>query len=186
MPGQLLVVDDDIASTTLLVGALQRRGYSVDSVTSGPAAIEWLEGHACDVVLADLHLGGMSGATLCGELHTRHPELLTIVITGDVSLGGAVAAIRVGAYDYINKPIDVDSLVLAIERAIGHVNLGRELRELRSAVASARPIASIIGTSPAMQRVLEIVHKVADSETSVLIVGESGTGKELIARALHD
>ncbi|HVV85556.1 MAG TPA: sigma-54 dependent transcriptional regulator, partial [Kofleriaceae bacterium] len=186
MPGQLLVVDDDVASTTLLVGALQRRGYTVDSVSSAQAALEWLSSHACDVVLADLHLEGMSGAALCGELRTTHPEVLTIVITGDVSLSGAVAAIRVGAYDYINKPIDLDALVLAIERAIGHVTLGRELRELRSSVAASRPIANIIGNSPAMARVLEIVHKVADSETSVLIVGESGTGKELIARALHE
>jgi two-component system response regulator HydG len=186
MPGQLLVVDDDVASTNLLVGALQRRGYQVDSVTNGPAAIEWLAANNCDVVLADLHLGGMLGTTLCGELRQRHPELLTIVITGDVSLSGAVAALRCGAYDYINKPIDLDALVLAIERAVGHVNLGRELRDLRNSVAANRPIASIIGTSPAMQRVLEIVHKVAETETSVLIVGESGTGKELIARALHE
>jgi len=182
----LLVVDDDVASTALLTGALQRRGYQVDSVTSAHAALTWLADHSTDVVLADLHLEGMSGAALCGELRAAHPEILTIVVTGDVSLGGAVAALRVGAYDYINKPIDLDSLVLAIERAIAHVNLGRELRELRSVVAAGRPIASIIGNSPAMTRVLEIVHKVADSETSVLIVGESGTGKELIARALHD
>ncbi len=187
MPGQLLVVDDDVASMGLLVGALQRRGYQVESVTSAAGALAWLaEGHTCDVILADLHLQGMSGAALCGELRQTHPDLLTIVITGDVSLNGAVAALRVGAYDYINKPIDLDALVLAIERALGHVALGRELRELRSVVAASRPIANIIGTSPAMTRVLEIVHKVADSETSVLIVGESGTGKELIARALHD
>ena len=186
MPGQLLIVDDDVASATLLCGSLQRRGYQVSSVTSALAALEWLSAHPCDVVLADLHMDGMSGAQLCAELRASHPYLLTIVITGDVSLGGAVSALRVGAYDYINKPIDIDALVLAIERAMSHVALGRELRELRDVVAASRPIASIVGSSPAMQRVLEIVHKVADSETSVLIVGESGTGKELIARALHD
>ena len=187
MVGQLLVVDDDLDSAAMLAMALERRGYQAHHVPSATAALAWLVDHQADVVLADLHLdGGMSGTALCSALKQEHPDLLTIVVTGDSALSTAVSAIRVGAYDYINKPIDLDALVLAVERAISHVSLGRELRELRNVVNASRPIASIIGTSPAMTRVLEIVHKVADSEASVLIVGESGTGKELIARALHD
>ncbi len=186
LKGSILIVDDDVDGSTLLKGALQRRGYTVDRIDSGMEALARLDDHPVDLVLAHLRMTRMSGIELCIELRKSHPELLTIVVTGDGALDGAIAAIRAGAYDYIAKPIDLDALVISIERAVSHLQLGRELRRLRLAVEEARPIASIVGESVALKKVVEVVHKVADSDATVLIVGESGTGKELIARAIHD
>jgi two-component system response regulator HydG len=148
--------------------------------------LRWLEHGFADLVLAHLRMAEMSGVELCGAMHRLHPDLLTIVVTGDGGLDSAIQAIRSGAYDYITKPIDVEALVMSIERAVAHVKLGRELRRLRMEVESARPIAAIIGDSPSVRRMVELVRKVSDSDTTVLIVGESGTGKELVARAIHD
>ena len=169
----------------LLRAALRRRGYEIDSVASGPDALAWLTSHEVDVVIAHFRMSGMSGIELCSALRAAHSDLLTIVVTGNGMLDGAIAAIRAGAYDYISKPIDLDALVIAIERAIAHVTLGRDLRRLRGVVEAVRPITSIIGDSPGIREVLGLIHKVADSDAIVLIVGESGTGKELVARALH-
>jgi len=184
--GRILVVDDDVDGATLLRGGLQRRGYQVHVIHTGETALTWLETHDVDVVIAHLRMSGMSGIALCNALHDAHPGVVTIVVTGDGALASAVAAIRAGAYDYVAKPIDLDVLVIAIERAVGHVTLGRELRRLRLVVAATQPIGSIVGDSAPMKKVVAVVHKVAASDATVLIVGESGTGKELIARAIHD
>jgi len=184
--GRILIVDDDEDGAMLLRAALRRRGYEVETAASGAAALAWLDGHEVDVVLAHIRMHGMSGVEVCAALRIAHPDLLTIVLTGDGMLDGAIAAIRAGAYDYIPKPIDLDVLVIAVERAIAHVTMGRDLRRLRQVVEATRPITSIIGDSPAIRQVLDMVHRVADSDAIVLIVGESGTGKELVARALHE
>ncbi|MCE9579417.1 MAG: sigma-54 dependent transcriptional regulator [Deltaproteobacteria bacterium] len=186
MGGRILIVDDDVDGVTMLRGALRRRGYDVEAVASGDLALTWLETSEVDIVLAHLRMAGMSGVELCAALRATRPELLTIVITGNGALDGAIAAIRAGAYDYIAKPIDLESLVIAVERALAHVALGRELRRLRVEVQAARPLPSIVGDSAAIRTVISLVHRVADSDATVLIVGESGTGKELVARALHD
>ncbi len=186
MGGRLLIVDDDDEGSTLLRGALRRRGYDVEAARSGVAALAWLVDGQADIVLAHLRMAGMSGIELCSALREAHPDLLTIMVTGDGALDGAIAAIRAGAYDYIAKPIDLEALVIAIERAVAHVTLRRELRRLRVAVEATRPIPTIIGDSSAIRKVVEIVHKIADSDATVLIIGESGTGKELVARAVHD
>jgi len=180
------MVDDDVDGAAMLRGALRRRGYDVESAPSGTAALAWLRAGEVEVVLAHLRMEEMSGVALCAALREAHPELLTIVLTGSAELRGAVEAIRAGAYDYIAKPIDLDALVIAIERAIAHVTLGRELHRLRVVVEAVRPIPTIVGDGPEMRQVIELVHKVAASDTTVLVVGESGTGKELVARAIHD
>jgi DNA-binding NtrC family response regulator len=184
--GRILIVDEDRDGATLLSGALRRRGYGVEWVTSGTEALRWLETGSVDLVLAHLRMAGMSGVELCEAMHRSHPDLLTLVVTGDGGLDSAIRAIRAGAYDYITKPIDVEALVISIERAVAHVKLGRELRRLQGEVASARPLADIVGESAAVRRMVAMVRKVSGSDTTVLIVGESGTGKELVARAIHD
>ncbi|HTJ41584.1 MAG TPA: sigma-54 dependent transcriptional regulator [Kofleriaceae bacterium] len=186
MGARLLIVDGDADNVAMLRAALRRRGYAVDAVTTGHAALRYLEGSATEVVIAHVSMSGMSGVELCAALHQEHPDLLTIMITGQGSLDAAIAAIRAGAYDFITKPIDLDALVLAVERAVAHVHLHRELRRLREAIDASAPIANIVGDSAAIRKVTEIVHRVADSDATVLLLGESGTGKELIARAIHD
>jgi DNA-binding NtrC family response regulator len=184
--GRILIVDDVADGVATLRGALGRRGYEVESVRTGAEALAWVEAHEIDLVLAHVRMDGMSGVELCAALHQEHPDLVTIVITGNGALDSAVAAIRAGAYDYLAKPIDLEALVIAVERAITHVALNRELRRLRNVVEAARPIANIVGDSLAIRKVVEVIHKVADSDATVLITGESGTGKELVARAIHD
>jgi two-component system response regulator AtoC len=186
MGGRILVVDDDADGAAMLRGSLRRRGYDLEVVRSGEEALAWLVGRQIDVVIAHLRMTGMSGLELCVALRERHSDIATIVVTGDGMLESAIAAIRAGAYDFVPKPIEPESLVIAIERAVAHVTLRRELRELQVAVDAQRPIPNIIGDSVAIRQVIEVVHRMADSDATVLIVGESGTGKELVARAIHD
>ncbi|MCE9572906.1 MAG: sigma-54 dependent transcriptional regulator [Deltaproteobacteria bacterium] len=186
MGGRILIVDDDETGAGHLRSALARRGYAVALVTSGVDALAWLREQPADLVLAHARMVPMSGTELCAALRVLQPELPTIVITGDSTLASAVAAIRAGVFDYVAKPIDLVALTVAIERAIGQVNLRRELAGLRDAPVAAPSVGALVGRSPAIRAVAEVVQKVADSDTTVLIIGESGTGKELVARALHD
>src|SRR5215510_12437839 len=114
-------------------------------------------------------MSGMSGIDLCQELRQRYPDLLPLVLTGQGGLDTAIAAIRAGAYDFITKPVKVDALAIAVQRADKHL-----------------PIDGIAGGSPAIRETIEMIRRVADSDATVLVTGESGTGKELVARALHN
>src|SRR4029079_19594210 len=113
------------------------------------------------------------------------PDVPVIVVTANASLDAAMSAIRVGAYDFITKPVDTQLLSLTIERALGHRRLRDEVKRLRRAAGDTQRFGRLIGESPAIRRVFNLIARVADSDASVLIMGESGTGKELIARAVH-
>jgi DNA-binding NtrC family response regulator len=186
MGPSILIVDSEVDGVMMLRAALQRRGYEVVAAASAPDALAHIAAHRVDVVLAHLTMTGMSGVELCALLHEQDPDLPTIVLTGQDTIENAVAAIRAGAYDFIVKPINLDDLSIAIDRAVTFVNLSRELHRLRDMVATSGPIDGVIGDSEPIRRVTELVHKVAASDATVLILGESGTGKELIARAIHD
>jgi two-component system response regulator HydG len=127
----------------------------------------------------------MSGLDLCRAALAKRPDLVVVVMTGFGSLEHAVGAMHSGAYDFITKPVSMDALALALERAVRHRTMSDELRRLRRRVED-RELPNVIGTSIAMQRVADIVNRVAESDTNVLITGESGTGKELVARAVHE
>src|SRR5690242_17570447 len=128
---------------------------------------------------------GMSGIDLCVELRQRYPDLLPLVLTGQGGLDTAIAAIRAGAYDFITKPVKVDALAIAVQRAVEHLSLQREVMRLRRDAHKDLPIDGIAGNSPAIRETIELVRRVSDSDATVLVTGESGTGKELVARALH-
>ena len=181
----VLLVDDAADSAHILRTSLRRRGYAVEAVLSASEALAYLRETPVDVVITHLRMPSMSGLELCSALREAHPDLQTIVVTGQSSLDSAIAAIRAGAFDYITKPIALDALVIAIERAAAHLNLRREVLRLRAVVDAARPIDGLIGDSPAIRQVSAVVRQVAAGDATALITGESGTGKELVARAIH-
>jgi two-component system response regulator HydG len=188
LPGQLqsiLVVDDDREMCELAQADLTRRGYKVSWYVSADQALVALDSQDFGVLLVDIHMEEMSGLELCRAALAKRPDLVVMVMTGFGSLEHAVGALRAGAYDFITKPISMDALALMLERGVRQRSLQDELKRLRRRVDN-HELPNIISGSPAMQRVADIVNRVACSEASVLIVGESGTGKELVARALHE
>jgi len=185
MPSVLLV-DDDEDTRTLISEGLSRRGFKVDAVASAAECLEWVRDRDVDVVVTDVQMPGMSGVELCEQLRLRHPHLLPIVLTGLATYDTAIAAVRSGAYDYLAKPVKMDALVVALERAFDHIAVSRQVRRLREVVDRETPIPSLVGTSPAMRDLSMMIRRVADVDATVLVTGESGTGKELVARALHE
>jgi len=186
MSGRLLLVDDDQSTCELLEIMLRREGLAVEWRTSGHDALELVAQRDYDVILTDLGMVALGGVELCERILAIQPDVPVVVVTGNASFDAAVAAIRAGAYDFVTKPVDSKLLALVVARATQHGQLRQEVKRLRQAVTDTRRFGKLLGESPAMKRVFDLVARVADSDASVLITGESGTGKELIARALHD
>ncbi len=185
MSHRILVVDDDQSMCELIHDALSQKGYRVDWCTSGDRALEVLHDTDYDIVIADVRLGGMTGLELCERIASNRPDLPVLVMTGFGNLETAIAAIRVGAYDFITKPVDLSALELAVRRAVRHRELQDEVKRLRQRVEEAQSVEEIIGISDGMRHVFDLIQRVSEADTSVLITGESGTGKELVAAAIH-
>ena len=185
---RILIVDDDANMCEMVQASLGRKGHDVEWRTVAEEALDLLTTRDFDVVLTDIRLGGgMSGLQLCERIVENRPDIPVIVITAFGSMETAVAAIRVGAYDFINKPVDLQALSLTVDRAARHRELNDELKRLRQAVERSRGDAfgGLVGESPAVRKVIDLVDRMRDSEATALITGESGTGKELVARAIH-
>ncbi len=185
MKGHILVVDDEQETCDLLELSLGRHGFKVTTSTNAQRALELVAEQDFDVVLTDLSMPEMSGLDLCERVLGTRPDMPVVVITGQGSLETAIGAIRVGAYDFITKPVDPKLLFLSVSRAIQHRRLSDEVKRLRQAVDGDLGDQRIVGQSAAMRRVYELINRVGESDASVLIHGETGTGKELIARAIH-
>jgi len=186
MPSRLLFVDDEPEMRALVKDALSSADFDVECAASAEEALAILKDSRPDVVVTDINLEGpVSGLDLCKRLSGTRPEVPVIVLTAFGSMETAIGAIRAGAYDFITKPIDVSQLSLALGRATQLRALRDEVKRLREQVNSPQGFGGIIGDSPAMRRVFDLLDRVADSEATVLVTGESGTGKELVARALH-
>ena len=184
---RILVVDDEAAARSALRELLTAEGYEVALAVDGAAALERLSELPPDAVVTDLDMPGMGGMELIAELHESHRHLPVIVVTSAAELRTAVAAMRAGATDYINKPVELDELLLALSRALQqrdirleNENLRRQLREKQG-----EGMSGLLGSSPVMQRVYGVARRVAPSRATVLITGESGTGKGELARAIH-
>ena len=184
MKYRVLIVDDEADSRDALAELTQRWGYDVQTASDGTEALRRaIEGHP-DVILTDLVMPNMDGLwLLCAA--PGLPECPVVLLTGRGTIQTAVQAIKEGAYDFIEKPLEVPRLRLVLERAREEGD-DAEVQLLRRRIAALAPGTDVIGSGPAMQRVFELVKKVAPSNASVVIAGESGTGKEIVARAIHD
>jgi two-component system response regulator HydG len=186
MTHHVLAVDDEQETCDLLKLTLEREGFQVTTCTSAEAALELVGAVDFDVVITDLSMPEMGGLELCERVLGTRPNVPVVVITGQGSLETAIGAMRVGAYDFIVKPVDPKLLSVAVQRAVQHKGLSDEVKRLRTEVSIDNAIPTVVGSSSSMRRVFTLVQRVADSDAGVLIHGETGTGKELVARAIHD
>jgi two-component system, NtrC family, response regulator AtoC len=183
---RVLIVDDDPQMGALLRDRLSRRGFEAQIETSPEAALEQLSQRDFDAVVTDVRMQGLSGIELCERVTSSHPNTAVLVITAFGSVDTAIGAIRAGAHDFLPKPFDVEELVFRLERALQHRRLTDEVRRLREANTAERPVAGLLGDSPPMRKLREVVARIAGADASVLILGETGSGKEVVARAIHD
>jgi len=182
---KILVVDDEQGLRDVLSIMLKRTGYAVTSVADGEEAVELLNKEIFDLVITDLRMPNVDGMEVLKVAKSASPETVVLVITAFASADSAVEAMKQGAYDYLTKPFQVDEVQLIIRNALEKRRLTTENILLKREMASQSSFAQLVGQSEAIQRVFEVVRKVADSKSNVLICGESGTGKELVARAIH-
>jgi DNA-binding NtrC family response regulator len=181
----ILIVDDEPLIRDTLAEYLTQEGFTVTSCADGETALRLAAGQRFDVVLCDVQLPDMDGLEVLDHLLKISPQTFVLLITAYATVENAVAAFQRGAHDYLMKPILLDEVSNKIRRLVAYHDLFQENQALRRELNREHDPEHIIGRSPALQRVFEIVRKVAPTRSTVLLVGESGTGKELIARAIH-
>ncbi len=184
--GSVLIVDDEPSMCELLEADLALRGFDTASCLTASEAIRRISDRDVDVVLTDVRMPGTSGLQLCEDLHGVRPDIPVVVMTAFGSMETAIAAMRVGAYDFINKPIELDLLAICLRRAIERRRLGQQIKLLEGGRREQARFGELLGDSPVMQDLYDQLERIASSDTSVLITGESGTGKELVARSIHE
>jgi DNA-binding NtrC family response regulator len=185
-PPRILLVDDDASLRRVVEYTLQEEGYGVDSVASGREALGRLESQRYDLVVTDIKMPDVDGLQVLDAAVRLDAAAKVILVTAFASVDTAVSAMRRGAYDYVTKPFNRDELKLVVARALRTAALEDENLRLQSEIENRfRPETSLLGDSPGMRGILQLVRRVASGDATVLITGESGTGKELVARALH-
>ncbi len=185
MAERILVVDDEDIIRESLSFVLKKEGFYVQEAENGRAAYNWLLEESFDLVLTDLEMPEMKGIQLLEEIKKLNIQTSVIIITAFGSLDTAISALRNGASDYLLKPVEFDELLIKIRRLFEVRNLILENRLLRKEIQRNFDFENIVGKSPAIRKIFDMIQTVADTDTTVLITGKSGTGKELVARALH-
>ena len=184
--GRILVVDDEVNARTALLELLRDEGYAVESAADAFKALGKMADFAPELVLTDLKMPGMDGLQLLEKLREGDPDLPVIVMTAFGEVETAVRAMRAGARDYLNKPVNVGELSLVVGRELEQRRIRAEAGQLRARLSEKYSFDNIIGSAAPMQAVFKTVAQIAGSRASVLVTGESGTGKELIAAAIHE
>jgi DNA-binding NtrC family response regulator len=182
---RILVVDDDPEIREGVADVLRQAGYDVDEAKDGKKAIKCIETGSYDLVLTDLNLPKVDGMKVLRHVLDESPDTICIILTGFGTIKGSVEAIKMGAFDYISKPVKSDEIVIVVEKALKYRHLERENILLKQQLRKKYQFENFIGDSKPIQKVFELIEKVADTDSTVLITGESGTGKELIAKAIH-
>ncbi len=182
MKESILIVDDEPGVRSALSGVLRDEGYTVEAVASGEACLERLTRGAVDLIVLDVWLPGMDGLATLQRLRERQVDTQVVLISGHGNIESAVRAIKLGAFDFVEKPLSLDKTVLVVRNALRQRRLEDENRALRARVDRAR---TMVGESQAMRQLREQVAMAAPTNGRVLIYGENGTGKELVARTIH-
>jgi DNA-binding NtrC family response regulator len=181
---RILVVDDQEMMRDSLAATLAREGHEVVAATDGPAAITRLQGGRLDLLISDLKMPKMTGIELLAEVKKIRPDLPVVLMTAFATVQTAVEAMKLGAYDYIQKPFDGDEIKLLVDRTLEHSRLKLENQAYRSMTELSAP-RPLVGSSDEMNAIRATIERIAKSNATVLIRGESGTGKEIVARAIH-
>jgi two-component system NtrC family response regulator len=185
MTPTVLIIDDEPAHRLMVRVVLGDAGFKVLEADNGSAGLATIRTKSVDVVLLDMRMPGMSGQEVLQRLNETENSPPVIMLTAFGNVGSAVEAMKAGAWDYLTKPADNDELLAVVQKAAEHVRLTRENRDLKKQIGHLQE-TRLIGDSPAMRKVVELVEQVGPSEANVLILGESGTGKELVAQLLHE
>ena len=182
---RILVVDDDLEMCGLLSDGLSGEGFSVITTGDSLEAAKILKKEEFDLIVTDLKMEGLKGLDLLEEAKRAAALTPVIIITAFGTIESAIKAIKMGAYDYITKPFQMNELVLTVKKALENRLLKKEVIRLRKEVESRYDFHQLIGKSPSMQKIYDLIERISDSSSNVLITGESGTGKELVAKAIH-
>jgi two-component system NtrC family response regulator len=185
MKPTIIIIDDDTSLRRVLEYNLQETGYAVGTAASGEEGLRLFDEVSPALVITDMKMPGMDGMQVLKAIKERSAETLVIMITAFGTVDIAVEAMKAGAYDYITKPFNRDELRMTVAKALQFSGLTVENKRLKSELADRADFRSMVGSSAAMEKIFQIVAKVADTEASVMITGESGTGKELVARSIH-
>jgi len=183
--GNLLVVDDDQNLIELIALKLKAEGYEVTTASTGQEAVQAAKGAIFDLCIVDLRLADQDGISVMRELHSINPGMRVIILTGYGTVESAVQAMQEGAYSYLSKPFNTQELLLQISRALENRRLNSEIQRLKGLLEQAYDFPNIVAKSAKMRSVLDIVSRIADTESTIYLQGESGTGKELIAKAIY-
>ena len=181
----ILVVDNEHSVRMTLAMLLKGQGHQVLEAADGRAAIDKLREEPVSLIITDLKMAEVSGLDVLREAKVLRPEAGVILLTGHGTIESAVEAMRLGAFDYVTKPFESSELLHRVRNALNHHQLVNEVRLLRQQIREQRGFGALVGRSPQMVRVAEMISRVAPTDTTILIEGESGTGKELVARAIH-